>query len=668
MQIEVGMANMNIQKKLIIPVMSAVILLLIVFSIAIVQYLRILTEKNITNMALDEIQIHAKSIQGFFEARARIPITFLQNPFFLDYFRNYRRFRQPLQDDPDYRCILQYFQTVLKNDSSIKSIFFAFNGTDEYFDEQGRFEQPGYSPRQRPWWKTAVQENRLYCGNPSFDIRDSTFSTTMQMPVYDRSRFLGIGGIDILITTVSNEINQIRYENQGLAFLIDGKGECLVFPHVKQNVWEFKKLDALDSLIQKTSGFSGLLRMVLKQERGHFPVMYDGRQHIALFTSVRSNIPSFDWRLGLLVPRRVIDAPIQRITVYSVGIVTLFILCVYFVMRYIAYSITKPLSELADRLDEMANRKSDLTIELPVESDDAIGCTAKNFNAFIRQIRGTLVRMLESMRTVSECTGHLQDHSGRIAAETQDLSNEAQRVSATSKLMAESMDEIAKGIKRVSQFSTQGKHSATEGEALMMNQAQRMDDMAKTTSNLYEEMERLKRRTESINSAVQLIRDINEQIALLSVNASIEAVRAGEHGSGFVVLAEEIKNLSERTDHANSQTWNTIKAFQQDIGAFDEKLLELKNRAEDELKLSEQLKQMFVMLQNDVSLTDQTTDEIKNNTLQQSESIRSIIETIHQISETIGHISKGVSQSFDEIRLVDEKVKELKLVTDVFKV
>ena len=662
------MTQMNLQKKLVLPMMTAVLVLFAVISFFVVNRVRSLTEAKIESVALAQLQAHARSIQSFFESRSRIPITCFQNPVFIDFFRQYSQARMPLQKNDRYLSLIRHFRNILDGDSTIKSIFFASDATGEYFDEDGRYDETGYSAKSRPWWKQALQQNRMYCGNPSYDYRDSSFSTTVQMPVRDRGRFLGIGGIDILITTVNAEIEQIRYENRGSAFLVDDSGECIVFPSIRQEFWSFRKLAALDSLLKDTKGFPKLQEKMARSPKGLQPVRFKGVDCIALYQRVGSSQPYFNWRLGLLVPIDLITAPVREITFISIGVLALSALCIFLVTLYIAFSITKPLNALASRLDEMVHRRCDLTLTLPVNSNDAIGRTAENFNTLVRQIRSTLVRVLESTQTVSDRFRLLRERSERIVGETRNLSDESQKVSGISSRMIQNVDDIAKAIKRVSQFSTQSRKSAAEGESQVRDELSRMENLFQHIADLYVEMDKLSQKTESMAKAVETVREVNEQIALLSVNASIEAVRAGESGAGFAVLAEEIKSLNERTDQANVQTLKTLNAFRADVKQFGERIFALRNRMQEALRFTETFMQKFIVLQNDVSLTDQTTEEILKETSKQSESLRSVLQTLQQISATVGDIANGVSKSFEEIQALDVQMQELKSTTDAFNV
>ncbi|HEX9934119.1 MAG TPA: hypothetical protein VGB38_02890, partial [bacterium] len=89
---------------------------------------------------------------------------------------------------------------------------------------------------------------------------------------------------------------------------------------------------------------------------------------------------------------------------------------------------------------------------------------------------------------------------------------------------------------------------------------------------------------------------------------------------------------------------------------------------QEALRFTETFMQKFIVLQNDVSLTDQTTEEILKETSKQSESLRSVLQTLQQISATVGDIANGVSKSFEEIQALDVQMQELKSTTDAFNV
>ena len=95
------------------------------------------------------------------------------------------------------------------------------------------------------------------------DYDDGTVSTSMQMPVKNRDgRFLGIGGVDILITTVGEIVSQITYKNQGHAFLVSKAGDIVYLPEDQQDTWFMKNLTAVDSLFSHAKGFDHLTTQI----------------------------------------------------------------------------------------------------------------------------------------------------------------------------------------------------------------------------------------------------------------------------------------------------------------------------------------------------------------------------------------------------------------------
>jgi len=149
--------NVNIQKKLLLPILITLTLILSVFAFFTVTYIRQLTRIRVESQAHDLIQSKAVEIESFFIARTRVLQTFLENPFFIQWYSSYNRYRSPIHNDKDYKKIIEYINEIRIKDPTIKSIFFASEQTQEYFDFEGRYEEEGYYVKDRPWWQGAIE-------------------------------------------------------------------------------------------------------------------------------------------------------------------------------------------------------------------------------------------------------------------------------------------------------------------------------------------------------------------------------------------------------------------------------------------------------------------------------------------------------------------------------
>jgi methyl-accepting chemotaxis protein len=657
----------TVYNKILLPVLFWTGLLLILSSLSAVLYMRKITQEKVRTESIALIRLNAASIADFFSTRGRLVTTFFENPQLIGYFQRYRQPAGPLGSD--FPVIHQFFQRILDSDSTIESIFFADESTGEYFDEEGRYAEAGYSAKNRPWWKRTLDRNRLYCGSPDFDIADSTISTSIQMPVRDSDgRLLGVGGIDILITTVSAIVEGTRYHGNGHAFLVDDLGRMVCFPKLPPSVSMVHGLSAVDSLAPAASGFSGLVRKMSRVEEGSAVVRWDGAPHVALFATVRAESPHLNWKLGLLIPEKIITAPVRRLTAVSLASVLAALFLVFLVVSAVVRRTVRPLDALASRLDEMANHEGDLTQELPVETSDVIGRTAQNFNTFIGQIRTLLRRVLANTRDLVDRTAHLQQQSESISEGARLMTRQAQLAAVTSDQMMRSLDEIAMGVTKVVDSAIRSNRSVLDGEGMVGQRRHRMKDTLDLVTTISGEMEKLYTVSQDLTQTVDAIKEITGQVTILSMNASIEAVRAGEHGQTFSVIAEEIQNLSNRAQESNLKTFSVIQDFRKRLDGFRVQLQSVQDRIRDEFSASEEMHRTFESVSETVGRTASAAEDMKNQTERQSKALREINQNIQSISEACDQIARGILESFTEITEVTHRVKDLSGSADAFQV
>lgn len=661
--------NRTIQKKILFPVLGSAGMVLAVFAFLFVLIIRNFVRERVEKEAMDLVQINAEEILSFLKQKSHIPVTFFQNPFLLDWFAEYRQYRAPIQDDEAYHKITRYFIEITDRDPAVKSIFLALDRTQEYFDHEGRYEEEGYLVKEREWWHTAVAKNRLYCELGDVDYDDGSLNTTMQMPVRTGDgTFLGIGGVDILITTVGEIVNKIKYENQGEAFLIDENKAIIYFTGKDVTELYAKPIRQIDGIFQNTSGFEAFNGLLEKQNEGMVHVRLRKKDGILLFTPVRAEIPEVNWTLGLLIPTELISNPVRRMTFITLGGVLIAVLCLFVVTLFIVTRIVRPLDMLSLRLNEVANERGDLTLELPVESDDAIGETARNFNIFIGQIRDLIGIVLSNVRDVFERTSRILHRSANITSNINQVASKTQEASETSGNMLVLINEFDREVKAIADSVRRSKKSVENGKLVISERVRRLENITESFIDVYHAVEQLNSKTAEISQTVYTINDISDSIALLALNASIEAAQAGQFGKGFAVVAEEIRKLSQNTSRANNETSDILTQLRHDIQGIYQQISTVKDQMAIEIESSRSILETFTSLNRDASQTDESTDRIKVRTGQQVQTIQSFNSHIQEISRAVSQIEEEIMKSFDEISNVDLSVKNLIKSTEIFQV
>lgn len=553
-----------------------------------------------------------------------------------------------------FRAVKQSIEQTGASGQQLQAILDSYYGFDDDYpnglyiaDENGGLikasasEKTEADPTQSVWYREGLTRWNMSLTNAYTNAEGAKVISASGI-LDDQSGMIRVISADLTLERISIIVNSYIEMDQARAFLVSST-DGTVLAHHDNGLISTKLSESRDAF----------LRDIWQKVSQYDFDMVEIDSNMTAFSQIQGT----DWVLVSYIPTKVIYSDIDSVRnmMLAIGLVSVILLAV--LVERVVHVVIRPVKELIKVITAMTN--GDFTVEIKAGSNDEIGVMSGYVQQFIRTMR----QMIASIHTVSDKLGEQAGDSDKISREMYEASRlqgqSMRELNTTVEQLSMSVGEIANHATTLAMVVADTKDDGEQVDSKMQETVavsrSGQEDLQRVNSamelinvsvqKLQQSIDEVGKASKEITNITEIIGNIADQTSLLSLNASIEAARAGDAGRGFAVVATEIGQLANTSADAVHNIEGLISQINSLVG--------------DTVKQTKESVENISHSNSLVGDTLRTFDSIFGNIDQVGTLVREMIRKVEKVDEVatnVAAISEEQAASSEEILATSESM------------
>ncbi len=613
----------------------------------------------------------AEQVDEYFEKFDHITDVMAQNEQFMNMTKALVPGNKDVKKLPDFKEAFQSLVSIHKSDSNIVAVWVADIDTSQLWASDGYFTAPDWDVTSREWYKS-IQANpnaNFIMSKPYLYEFINQKIVSIVTPMRDENgTLLGVAGIDVTITKVSEFMAQTKLGETGYYTLVTNTGDIMYHPDEK----------LIDTQIQDAPLSEKLKKLIADKKEDLLHYKEDGVKLLGSNKVAKTT----NWHIISAITEKEIY---QDYFSLRTGMLIVFIIVLAVSLLALWFSsklISQSLVELNKAAEQIAN--GDLDVHLDVRANNEVGMVSESMNKtvsrlneyidYIDEIAKVLVQMASgdmrirltkdykgefqiiktALENISASLNHtlglINDSSEQVNQGAIHVSSSAQALATGATEQASSLEELTASAVEISTQSKENAENAENSKNLALRAGAELQEVVSHMSKMLSAMEDISNSSEEIHKIIKVIDDIAFQTNILALNASVEAARAGEAGKGFAVVADEVRNLAVKSAEAAKQTQVLVEESVRNANIGFEISKETSVSIERVGEIAQQSTQILEIIAEASKVQSQTIERMNVSLGQISTVVQSNAATAEQSSAASEELSAQATMLYEEVK------------------